>query len=182
MSTSFLTQQAIANTFKALMKKHAVNKITVKMITDQCGISRHTFYNHFRDIYDLLEWIYKNEVIEELDQNCNLKNWKNGIELVLNYTYEHRVICANTCRSLGREHLEKFLHKTFQTVLEGVIEDISKEKGVQCSQKQAIASFFAFAITGEFLKWIMDGFVEEIESVKSRIVYMFNGTISHLLD
>ncbi len=181
MSSSMITKQAIAHTFKALMRHYPINKITVKMIVDECGVTRHTFYNHFHDIYELLEWIYDNEVIEELDQTCNIDHWQKGISLVLCYTYENRVICSNTCRSLGREHLERFLHQIFETMIEGVISDIHQDATHQHPRQKEIASFYAYAITGEFLQWIIGGFSENPETVKDRIVYMLNGTIRHLI-
>lgn len=182
MSNSIITKNAIADTFKTLMKAHPINKITIKKIVDECHLTRHTFYNHFHDVYELLGWIYEHEVIEELDETCNLNHWEKGIRLVLDYTYENRIICLNTCRSLGREHLERFLHKTFESVIEGVMDDISNTRHLTSQHQKEIASFFAFAITGEFLRWITDGFSENPEIIKDRIVFMLNGTITHLIE
>ena len=42
-----LTKSLIAESFKELMMKYPFEKITIKMITDHCGIIRPTFYNHF---------------------------------------------------------------------------------------------------------------------------------------
>ena len=47
---------------------NSLSKITIKEITEDCGVNRQTFYYHFKDIYDLLEWIYKNEVIQEIEE------------------------------------------------------------------------------------------------------------------
>ncbi len=43
------------------MAEHTLNKITVKEIVNRCGVNRQTFYYHFRDIYDLLDWMFINE-------------------------------------------------------------------------------------------------------------------------
>jgi len=181
MSTVLFTKLAMANAFKNMMKTYPINKITVKMITDECGVTRHTFYNHFHDVYELLGWIYENEVIEELDLNCNQDNWQQGLALVLDYTYKNQVICSNTCRSLGREHLERFLHNTFRTVIEGAIKDIEVSHHCNAVNEKDIASFFSFAITGEFLQWITSGFKEEKESIEGRIINILTGTISYLV-
>ena len=60
-----LTKNLIAGSFKGLMQKYPFEKITIKMISDEAGIIRPTFYNHFRDKYDLLEWIFCTEIIDE---------------------------------------------------------------------------------------------------------------------
>ncbi|MBD7910576.1 TetR-like C-terminal domain-containing protein [Clostridium sp. HBUAS56017] len=163
------------------MKENLISKITVKMVTDTCGVSRHTFYNHFHDVYDLLEWIFENEVIDELDECCNLSNWKNGVCLVLRYTLDNKSICINTCKSLGRELLEVFLQKTFHKVLIGVIAEITQNMDVDEKIKNQVATFFAYAITGEFLHWINSGLIEKKEDIADRIEIMLDGTILRIM-
>jgi probable dihydroxyacetone kinase regulator len=181
MSSSLVTKNALARAFKSLMMTTPINKISVQMVSDACGVTRHTFYNHFHDVYELLEWIFENEVIEELDECCSLAKWKEGLILVLKYTQENRVICTNTCKSLGREHLEMFLYKTFTKVLEGVIEDIAKEVNVEDKLKKEVSEFFSYAITGEFLKWINNGLKEKKEDIADRIGRMLDGTILRIM-
>ena len=47
----------LAESFKELALKQPIEKITIKEITDKAGVIRPTFYNHFQDKYELLEWI-----------------------------------------------------------------------------------------------------------------------------
>ena len=55
------TKQAMYHTLKKLITTKPINKITIKDITDTCGLNRQTFYYHFKDIYDLLEWSFREE-------------------------------------------------------------------------------------------------------------------------
>jgi len=181
MSASIVTENALASSLKSLMKKYPINKISVKMVTDKCGVTRHTFYNHFHDVYDLLEWIFENEVIDELDEYCSLSNWKKGIFIVLKYTLDNKIICSNTCKSLGREHLEMFLTKTFNKVLSGVISDITKDMNVDEKIKNEVSEFFSYAISGEFLHWINSGLKEKEEDIADRIEIMLDGTILRIM-
>ena len=50
------TKQALEASLKRMMLKKPLDKITIRDITEDCGISRMTFYYHFKDIYDLVEW------------------------------------------------------------------------------------------------------------------------------
>lgn len=54
MSNINITKQALGNALKALMLEKSINKITVRELTAYCGLTRHTFYNHFQDVYELL--------------------------------------------------------------------------------------------------------------------------------
>ena len=51
------TKYALENSLKKLLLQKPLNKITINDITEDCGINRMTFYYHFRDIYDLVEWV-----------------------------------------------------------------------------------------------------------------------------
>ena len=54
---STITKQALEASLKQMMLKKPLDKITIRDITEACGISRMTFYYHFKDIYDLVEWV-----------------------------------------------------------------------------------------------------------------------------
>ena len=53
----------LSESFKELAKTKAIEKITIKEITDKAGVIRPTFYNHYQDKYELLEWIVEKELI-----------------------------------------------------------------------------------------------------------------------
>ena len=46
----------IADAFIKLSKEKSVDKITVKDLVEECNISRQTFYYHFQDILEVIEW------------------------------------------------------------------------------------------------------------------------------
>ena len=58
-----LTKRLIANSFKELMLTMPFEKITIKVITDHANVIRPTFYNHFHDKYEMMEWILVDEVL-----------------------------------------------------------------------------------------------------------------------
>ena len=84
-----ITKRALADAFKNLASKKDVSEITIKEITDKCGLKRQTFYNHFKDKYDLMNWIYDTEFIGVAKN----KNYQSGWELaedVCEYFYVNR--------------------------------------------------------------------------------------------
>ena len=54
---SQVTKRALEQSLKNLLLKKPLNKITINDIAEDCGINRMTFYYHFQDIYDLVEWV-----------------------------------------------------------------------------------------------------------------------------
>ena len=58
-----MTKRLIADGFKALLLRYPFEKISIMMITNEAGIRRPSFYNHFQDKYDLLAWIVETDVV-----------------------------------------------------------------------------------------------------------------------
>ena len=56
-----LTKIALGESLRKLMAEKPLNKITISDITNECGCNRMTFYYHFHDIYELLEWALEQE-------------------------------------------------------------------------------------------------------------------------
>ena len=67
------TKEAISEAFCALLSKRTIDKITVKDIVAECGVNRQTFYYHFRDIYDLMEWTLAHNIGDFMAQNLTEK-------------------------------------------------------------------------------------------------------------
>lgn len=49
----------IADAFSRILEKEDIDKITVTRLIEECHVSRQTFYYHFHDIMDVLEWTFK---------------------------------------------------------------------------------------------------------------------------
>lgn len=62
------TKNSIINTFLELRSKHSIEKITVKELCEKAMINKSTFYTHFKDIYDLSEYL-ENQVANEITAN-----------------------------------------------------------------------------------------------------------------
>lgn len=177
-----ITEKALAESLKKLMRSYPINKIHVQMITNDCQLTRHTFYNHFQDVYELLGWIYEHEVIENLEKCCNFAHWKEGISLVLQYTVENRTICLNTFHSLGRDHLESFLYNVFNHVITEIISYITQENNVDEELKSEAAEFYANAVMGIFIAWLKQDLKKDPSVIADWIEKIVKGNIVCLMN
>ena len=73
----------LAESLKELSKTKPIEKITIKEITDKAGVIRPTFYNHFQDKYELLEWITVNELFAPVDPLFSNGMLKEGVTFIL---------------------------------------------------------------------------------------------------
>jgi probable dihydroxyacetone kinase regulator len=65
-------KRVLADSIIDLAKKKPLDKITIQNIVDNCQAVRRTFYNHFADKYDLINWIFKtnfNDIVEKYADN-----------------------------------------------------------------------------------------------------------------
>ena len=66
---SQVTKRALEQSLKNLLLKKPLTKITINDIAEDCGINRMTFYYHFKDIYDLVEWSCMEDARKALEEN-----------------------------------------------------------------------------------------------------------------
>ena len=56
-------KETIVKTYKDLVIAKKSSKISVKELCQAVGISRTTFYKHFKDTYDVIEYMLVNQSI-----------------------------------------------------------------------------------------------------------------------
>lgn len=75
---SQVTKRALEASLKNLLLQKPLSKITISDITEDCGINRMTFYYHFKDIYDLVEWSCQEDASKALAGNKTYETWQQG--------------------------------------------------------------------------------------------------------
>ena len=82
MERKKMTKALIGESLKVLMRNHPFEKITIKMITDEAGVIRPTFYNYFCDKYEVVEWIFNEYIIEKVRAMFEQKMYTEGLKLL----------------------------------------------------------------------------------------------------
>lgn len=95
------TKFFLAESFKELSKKKSVDKITVKEIVKNCGLTPPTFYNHFQDKYALIEWIYSSAAKKIMNKiGTDGYTWRDSLADGVDYFFANkdffRNLMANT--------------------------------------------------------------------------------------
>ena len=141
---SNITKKALASSLKKILSKKEFNKITINDITEDCGVNRQTFYYHFKDIYDLLEWIYTNEVIgkiKNLETDNPTENWQQEFLYVFEYIIENKKFVYNTYYSVSRSFFLNFVYQQTNLVLTKAVNEKSKNMNIDEKNKKFIADF-----------------------------------------
>ena len=87
---SQMTKRALVASLKDLLAEKPLDKITVTDLTEHCGVNRMTFYYHFKDIYDLVEWSCQEDAAKALAGKKTYETWQQGFEQIF------EAVLANT--------------------------------------------------------------------------------------
>lgn len=78
------TKELLKNSLIELAKKKTIDKITIKQVSENAGVTSQTFYNHFSDKYDMVHWAYKKRVDEIFEKYKNGEiGWKELLDAFL---------------------------------------------------------------------------------------------------
>ena len=73
------TKEALGKALKKMLSVKPIDKITVKDLVEECGVNRQTFYYHFDDVYDLLEWVFEEDTNKALPHEIYYDKWRENV-------------------------------------------------------------------------------------------------------
>ena len=122
------TKRALEASLKKLLLQKPLNKITINDITEDCGVNRMTFYYHFKDIYDLVDWIMVEDAAKALEGRQSFENWTDAFLDILHQVQDNKVLVMNVYRSVSREQVEQYLYK----LLDPMLRDFVDRRALPC--------------------------------------------------
>lgn len=138
----------IANTLNELLQHKDLDKITVKELVDACNISRQTFYYHFQDIMDVVEW-YQNQVLKaSIEKSLEAPTFGEAIRGMVYETYSHRELIRQFMASRRWREMEDLFLKAVRTYLRELFR--GKGSTISCgpADLEAVLSFYACGLVG----------------------------------
>ena len=174
----------LAESFKELTLKQPIEKITIKEITDKAGVIRPTFYNHFSDKYNLLEWILVQDIlipVQPLVENGMI----NEAMLLIFYNAEkQKEFFMHVCRMEGQNSFRDMVEKGIQALLGGMIEE--KMKGKTPKNKwltpERIAAYYSQSMTYIVITWIESGMEISPEELMEVYGFMITRSLADVLE
>ena len=171
---SQFTKRALEDSLKHLLLKKPLNKITINDIAEDCGINRMTFYYHFKDIYDLVEWVCLEDAKRALDGKSSYDTWQQGFVRIFRAVQENKPFVMNVYRCVNREQVEHYLTPLTDDLLMGVIDELSADMVVREEDKAFIARVYSYAFVGLMLDWIKDDMRSDPEKLVARFALVIH--------
>lgn len=169
----------IVNSFKQLLNKKSIDRITVKEICEHCNVNRQTFYNHFTDIIDVFKYLFYEEISIEIAQDRTFETWNGGFLATMKYLKDNSNMISNIYKSSYWEETNNYFNNLSNKLLGDVVEECIKKMGVilNTKDKNFIINFYRHIFNGLMIDWVSDGMQDEPEVVLKKLLFMITGSI-----
>ncbi len=173
------TKLALEASLKKLLLQKPLDKITINDLTADCGISRMSFYYHFKDIYDLAEWVCVEDGTRALQGKKTYDTWQEGMLQVFEAVMENKPFILNIYRCVSREKIENYLYKLTFELIAHVVEEKCMGSDLADADKAFIAEFYKYAFVGIMLDWIGRGMKDDYREIVRRVSITLYGNIAN---
>lgn len=173
------TKYLLEASLKKLLLSKPIDKITINDLTSDCGISRMAFYYHFKDIYDLIEWVCVEDGKKALQDKKTYDTWQEGLLQIFEAVMENKPFILNVYRNVSREKIESYLHKLTYSLIVGVVEEKSMGVNIPEEEKAFIAEFYKYGFVGVMLDWIDRGMKDDYKKIVEKISTTLYGAVAN---
>lgn len=173
------TKLALEESLKKMLLRKPIDKITINDLTSDCGISRMSFYYHFKDIYDLVEWVCVEDGKRVLQDKKTYDTWQEGMQQIFEAVLENKPFILNVYNSVSRKKIESYLNRLTYGLIEAVVEEKSAGVTLAEEDKIFIAEFYKYSFVGIMLDWIDHGMKDDYKEIVEKMSITLHGTITN---
>lgn len=158
MANSNITKNALAAALKELMNEIPFEKINISQISEKCHMNRKSFYYHFKDKYDLMNWIFDTEFFAVTKNYSDEQTYEERflyIKEICCYFYENRIFYRNALQFRGQNSFVEHFREYIQPVMKERIL-FYLEEAEHGEIDEFALDFLTDAIVCAFERWLTD--------------------------
>lgn len=152
MALKLNTKRILANSFCELLEEKSIDDISVQNIVDYCGASRTTFYNHFSDKYELMLWIYEQDM-KNLVPEKEVCTWNETATHMLEYFQEKRSFYLNISQYVGQNSIQEGIANRMAANTEESLKKKLYVRKLPSEMKYAI-EVYSRNVTNSIFQWL----------------------------
>ena len=179
---SHLTEQAIQATFIRLLNERPLDKITVRDLAEECGISRNTFYYHYHDIYELLEKMFEGEKERMLQDMQDISTIRQSLTAALHFALENRMAILHIYNSVNRDMLERYQYQSSAIHIRRFVERQREADSISERDIDDLVFLLSSMIEGAIINILRDGLTSDIEALIENTTRLLDGIVRLALE
>lgn len=148
------TKKAIMESFAKMIDEQPLDRITVKSIVEDCGVTRNTFYYHFEDIYALAKETLQERLQQMTADYGPNADWESFLLLIARQLTENKRTLRHLFRSSKSPELGRFLSELASVAMNHLFDYLAEGKQVAPENRQLIIDFYRFSLTGIAEHWL----------------------------
>ena len=153
MPDSLITKRVLATSFKQILQEKSFSKITVADICGRCHMNRKSFYYHFKDKYDLVNWIFYTEFLHDLEHKDSEVSIQ-LLEALCEFFYKNKDFYRKTFAIEGQNSFSEYFREIIKDIIAEDIEKLFENEKNQ--NKEFCTQFFTDALTGSIKRWLAE--------------------------
>lgn len=174
---------ALAESTKELALQRPFEKITIKEITDKAGVIRPTFYNHFKDKYDLLEWIIKTELLEPMRPLLRNSMIQEAMVLLFTNIEKDKAFYMRVAKMEGPITFSDVANKCVQEILLETITELMSGRKSKYSWLNAsfISKYYAQSMCFVAIEWIENNLLVSPKELAEVYLYIITRSMDDII-
>jgi len=183
------TRKAIMDACIKLLEKKPLNRITVRDIVEECGISRNSFYYHFEDVPALLKAIIIEKTDEIINENARTESLLGCIRIASDFIKKDSKAMLNVYKHSDRELFEQYLTEvcrhTIRSYSNTIKESLPRElEGTALTKEDEVIveRFMTSVLFGQIIDWLNHDMEYDIVKQFERYYELRYSTLGKLID
>ena len=166
------TKKAIMDCFVQQIESKPLDRIRVKDLVEECGITRNTFYYHFSDVFDLAKQTLLFRLGEISEWGKEDDSWEQFLLLVARQMTTNRRSILHLFRTSQSGELVRFMTDLLGMAMNRIFDDLAKGKEIPPVHRRLIIDYYSDGLSGIMSRWLNGGWgePEEFVPVVSRLV------------
>lgn len=144
----------IADTFSQMLYKEDIDKITVTKLIAECHISRQTFYYHFKDIMDVLEWTFQRATQELVEKSLSVEDRIKSLTAFVTFVRQNRAKLEKLLDSRRWVQIEGMLVEAATIYLAELARNKVPDIELSVDDLEVMLKFYACGMVGVLLQYV----------------------------
>ena len=171
---SGFTKEIIARTFTELLEEKSMAKITVKDIVERCGVNRNTFYYHFRDIPDVVEFILKKKWDEILEAPQEKTSILECMEEMASLVRDNRKLMLNVYKSVKRDTFLVYMNEIATYIITEYFKKNLDKFDLNRDEISILIKYYKCLCIGILMEWLNNALEDDLGVEMRQAVELMN--------